>query len=313
MFRPGTHIVSEIAYCALHVRTINDLMRDLKGELERSEITPFNETTGKGQLRYLSVRGHHQSADILITFVVTEPLKKPLRKIVDNLRESGHKIAGAHMNLNSESGNAIFGPTTEKVWGADRMHETLCELDFGVSPTSFFQVNPWQAERIYRRVEQIAGLPKGDEVAWDLYCGIGQFSLVLARLGYRVLGAEENPAAIADADGNAARNDLIQPRPTFVASRIEAYKDKFPAWAQKPSLIVANPSRRGIAPEVRTLLGQVVKDQPGSRLIYVSCEIETLVRDLQDLKKAGLRLRQLEAFDMFPYTEKLEWLAVVTS
>jgi 23S rRNA (uracil1939-C5)-methyltransferase len=216
------------------------------------------------------------------------------------------------MNIHAGSGNAIFGEVTQRLSGNDRLRERLCDLNFEIGPTAFFQVNPWQAALMYRRVEQLAGLASPGGVAWDLYCGIGQISMMLARQGFRVFGVEENPAAVEDAKLNSRRNGLDE-RTTFLAARVEDSETDFPAWARKPEVIVVNPSRRGLHESARSHLAHVLRQSPDTRLIYVSCEVETMARDLAAMRHAGFRLRQVEAFDMFAHTDNLEWLAVMTS
>ena len=161
-------------------------------------------------------------------------------------------------------------------------------------------------------IEQIAGQPsRAATVAWDLYCGTCQISLILARLGYRVLGIEENAKAVEDAAENARRNKLEE-KSQFLASRVEDAQRLIPAWAKSPDLIVVNPSRRGLADSTRKHLKELLAQHPKARFIYVSCEVETLSRDLKELTQSGFALRQIEPFDMFPQTDNMEWLAVLS-
>jgi 23S rRNA (uracil1939-C5)-methyltransferase len=307
LFEPGTHEVIDMDDCPLHVPPLRRLLRDLREELDASPVTPYDETTGEGQLRYLAARAAH------LTGEVSTPLKHELRAITQRLLRRGHKINSAHMNVHDGPGNAIFGAETVRLAGSDRLRERLCDLDFEVGPTSFFQINPWQAINLYRRVEMIAGpaQPGTIPAAWDLYCGTGQISLILARQGYRVLGIEENPLAVNDARANARKNRL-EDRAEFVAARVEDSESRIPGWAKSPSLIVANPSRRGLAEATRSHLTWLLTQQPQSRFVYVSCSVETLARDLAELTKSGFVVRQVEAFDMFAQTDGLEWLVVLT-
>lgn len=314
LFAPGSHDIVAMNDCPLHVGALQRLIPDLTAEFDASPLTPYNETTGAGQIRYVAARAAHLTGELMVTVVVTTPLKNELRRIIEALRRRGHKINIAAMNINTGSGNAIFGPETLPVAGSDKLRERVCDLDFEISPTAFFQINPWQAINLYRRVEQVAGPAGNNETAWDLYCGSGQIALILARLGYRTLGIEENPAAIADAKANAKKNKLDK-QADFIAARVEDAEPLLPAWGKNPSLIVANPSRRGLADSARqhlVWLGNQTSKQVGMRLIYVSCSAESLARDLKDLVAGGFTVRQVEAFDMFPQTEHMEWVAVLT-
>lgn len=314
LFEPGTHqVMDHVESCPIHAPSLRRLLVDLKRVLNESPLQPWNEVTGAGDIRYIVARAAHMTAEIMLTIVVRDAeAKLPLQRVISRLKREGHKLASTHMNINSAPGNSIFGPETIRLTGNERLRERLCDLSFEVGPTAFFQVNPWQAGLMYRRVEQLAGTAAPGGVAWDLYCGIGQMSLILARQGFRVFGVEENSAAVADADLNARRNDL-QESTNFLAARVEDSETAFPAWAQKPEVIVVNPSRRGLHESARGHIAHVLRQNPDCRFIYVSCEVETLARDLTELKHSGFRVRQVEAFDMFAHTDNLEWLVVMTS
>jgi 23S rRNA (uracil1939-C5)-methyltransferase len=311
LFQPQSHEIVDISHCPLHRHSINRLLRDLKAELESSPLTPYDEESGQGDLRYLAIRASHLTEELMLTFIVTnERPRLDLKGLAMRLRQKGHQLNSVYMNVNTENTNVIFGQQSKRLLGSDRLREQLCDLSFEIGPTSFFQVNPWQAATIYRRIEQIAGLESSQGVAWDLYCGIGQISMLLSQSGYRTLGIEENSQATRDAQRNAVRNELAQ-QTSFMAGRVEQVIDQIPAWAEYPKIIVVNPSRKGLAPGIRERLADRLRQNDELRLLYLSCEVTTLKRDLAELKNSGRHIRQLEAFDMFPFTDKMEWLAVI--
>ena len=312
LFEPGTHKVSvDMRDCPVHTRPLTNLLKSLEAEVENSPIQPWNETTKTGDLRYIAARAAHLTGEVMLTFVMANPHKNELVKLVNRLRRMGHKINSAYMNINNTTGNAIFGSESVLLAGTASLRERVCDLDIEISPLAFFQVNPWQANNLYRRVEMHAGRARSGEVAWDLYTGTGQMALLLARSGYKSLGIEEVESATVDATRNAQRNNLSD-RAKFVAARVEDSESLVPEWAQTPKVIVVNPSRRGLHEGARSHLTHVLRSQPNSKFIYVSCDVETLARDLKALTTSGYRVRQVEAFDMFAQTDKLEWLAVLT-
>jgi 23S rRNA (uracil1939-C5)-methyltransferase len=312
LFVPGTHQVSvDMSDCPIHTKPLANLIKSLQAEIEQTTLAPWDETSGHGDLRYIAARASHLTGEIMITFIVTSPQKQELIKLVNRLRRIGHKINSAHMNVNNQQGNAIFGPDTTLLAGSSNLRERLCDLDIEISPLAFFQVNPWQASNLYRRVEMHAGKGLPGDVAWDLYTGTGQIALILARAGFKALGIEEVGAATTDATRNAQRNHLHD-RATFLAARVEDSEDILPDWSRNPRVIVVNPSRRGLHDRARTHLAHVLRSQSQAKMIYVSCEAETLARDLKSLTASGHKVRQIEAFDMFAQTDKLEWIAVLT-
>ncbi len=311
LFKPQSHLVMDHPECSLHKGSINRLVHDLRLLLNASDLQPYAEDTHDGDLRYVAIRASHLTEEVMLTFVMTTDKHRHLiRNMVNTLREKGHQINSAHINVNADETNTIFGSESRRIAGTDRLRERLCDLDFEIGPTSFFQVNPWQAEVIYRRIHQLAGQRAFNDVAWDLYCGTGQISLLLAQSGYRVLGIEANPQAIRDAQNNAVRNRIDNP-PHYITGKVEDLHTQLPSWAQQPKLIVVNPARKGLAEPVRQFIRGQLKANPSTRLIYMSCEVQTLTRDLKEIAGNDLPLRQIEAFDMFPYTEKMEWLAIV--
>lgn len=310
LFAPGSHDVVAIGRCPVQRHTINSFVEELTYELNHSELAPYDEVAHTGDLRYLVVRASHLTEELLVTYVIRTPSSEPvLKSMTQILKKRGHRIRSAFVDLNDERTNAIFQHRTKRIIGLERFRMRVCELNFEMGPTSFFQINPWQAETIYRRIAAICGRYSG-QVAWDLYCGLGQISLVLARLGIKVFGMEENPAAIADARLNASAN-LKDNRPEFAAGRVEDGLEEAPDWAKSPDVIVVNPSRRGLQPSVCEMLVRRLEQNPDCRLIYVSCEVSTLARDLALLTAAGRSVRQLESFDMFPHTANMEWLAII--
>ncbi len=313
LFEPGTHKVSvDMTNCPVHTKPLASLLADLQTEIEASVLTPFDETSKSGDLRYVAARSAHLTGEIMLTFIVTNPQKFELIRLVNRLRRLGHKINSAHMNINNSSGNAIFGDETVLLAGTPGLRERVCDLDIEISPLAFFQVNPWQANNLYRRVEIHAGRARPNETAWDLYTGTGQIALLLARSGFKTLGIEEIDAAASDAALNAQRNKLSD-KAQFLASRVEDSESRLPDWAKNPKVIVVNPSRRGLHETARAHITHILRSNPSAKLIYVSCEVQTLARDLKALAAAGHTVRQIEAFDMFAQTDKLEWLAVLTA
>lgn len=310
LFAPGSHDVVAIGRCPVQRHTINSFVEELTYELNHSELAPYDEDAHTGDLRYLAIRASHLTEELLVTYVIRTPRAEPILKAMTQiLKKRGHRIRSAFVDINDERTNAIFQHQTKRIVGLERFRMRVCELNFEMGPTSFFQINPWQAETIYRRIEAICGRYSG-QVAWDLYCGLGQISLVLARLGIKVFGMEENPAAIEDARRNADAN-LQDHRPEFMAGRVEDGLEQVPDWAKSPDLIVVNPSRRGLQPSVCEFIKGRLEQNPDCRLIYVSCEVSTLARDLALLTDGRRTLRQLESFDMFPHTANMEWLAIV--
>jgi len=315
LFSPGTHQIVSLEDCYIQHPEVNKVVVSLKTLLADSGLSVYDEQRHEGVLRYILVRVSRSTKELAITFVVTNRSSySQLREVAKRLKEL-HPVACAFLNVNAEQTNRITGLFSKKLMGQDSIKENLCYFDLRVSPLSFFQVNPSLAGKIYARVEQLVGkTSRPGAVAWDLYCGIGIFSLVLMRQGYQVVGVEENPHALKDAQENAKRNF-----PSVVSCFKEEPVEKFidsqtvsSGLFSKPEVVVVNPARTGLDVAVIEKLLETKKKSPSLELLYVSCEATTLTRDLKLLTEGGFTLRQLECFDMFPHTEKLEWLVILT-
>lgn len=314
LFAPKSHKLISIDKCYTQHQGINNLISSIKKLLQESKLAPYNEKVHSGDLRYLLIRMSHISQEFMVTFVATnKSCYSELRQIIKQLKTT-YNVTASFLNINTEQTNKITGDYYKKIIGNDKLRESLCNFNLRISPQSFFQINPWVAQKIYQRVEQLVGKSSQTNVsAWDLYCGVGVFSLVLLKSGYNVLGIEENPYAIKDAICNAQDN-LPSSQFEFKANSVEDFlqkKSNVPTDFKKPEIIVLNPSRKGLDDSVCKFLITYRKENPSHKLIYVSCEEASLSKNLKQLISGGYKLRQLESFDMFPHTEKIEWLAVL--
>ena len=183
------------------------------------------------------------------------------------------------MNSNTKRGNVILGEKYRTLWGRDYLMDTLCGLEFKLSVPSFYQVNRDQAEALYGKALDYAGLT-GRETVLDLYCGIGTITLCLAKRAGRVIGAEIVPAAIRDAKENAARNHIENAE--FFCGDAAETAARLEAEGLRPDVITVDPPRKGLAPEV---IGSIAAMGP-ERVVYVSCDPATLGRDVK--RRAGL-------------------------
>jgi len=317
LFEPRSHRVVSIEECPVQHTQINRLVKETKYHLNKSDLTPYCEKTQTGDLRYLLIRMAHVSEEFMITFVATNKSCYPaLRKLVKQLKIN-YNITSSFLNTNSENTNRILGEQSKKIIGKEKLRETLCNFNLQISPQSFFQVNPWVAQKIYHRVQQLVGHnTKTSASAWDLYSGVGIFSLIMAKAGYKVMGIEENPFASKDAYANAEENNMPARSLYFKDQSVEDFFQETSQEAlnedmQKPDVIVVNPSRKGLSESVNNGLIAQKKANPDHRLIYISCEADSLSKNLKTLTEGGYKLRQLESFDMFPHTEKIEWIAVL--
>jgi 23S rRNA (uracil1939-C5)-methyltransferase len=201
--------------------------------------------------------------------------------------------------------NTIACERYKTIWGADALDETLCGLQFRLSPASFFQVNPAQAERLYNAALDLAEL-NADETALDLYCGTGTITLLLAQRAGLAIGAEIVAPAIADAEENARRNGV--PNARFLCADAANAAAQLAAEGLHPDVVTVDPPRKGLAPAVVETIAQMAP----KRVVYVSCDPATLARDVARFAAQGYRLSRALAVDMFPRCAHVETVVLMS-
>lgn len=290
-----SHDVIDVEECLIHCDLGDKIYRDLRALLLKSDIAPYNETSGKGLLRHILIRTAVHSGEVLVTFVTNGPESEKLTQIANHLIQNQPEVKAVVQNINTRRQNVILGKEWRNLAGEDHIQENICELQFNVSPASFFQVNPMQAENLYRKVIELADIGS-TTTALDGYCGVGTLSLLMAKEASKVYGIECIPEAIHDAIANAKRNGITNTQ--FICGTVESRIGKL----DHLDVVVLNPPRKGCE---RKVLDHILKAKP-KRLVYVSCDPATLARDLAILHEGGYRVDVVQPFDMFPQTSHVE-------
>ena len=226
-------------------------------------------------------------------------------ELVGRLRRAVPDCVGVVLGVNTRRGNTILGERYRTLWGADTLEDELCGLTFRLSVPSFYQVNRDQAEVLYRKAVEYAGLT-GGELVVDLYCGAGTITQVMAGGAGRVIGAEIVPEAIEDARENARRNG-IENVEFFCGDAAQLAAD-FAGRGLRPDVICVDPPRKGLAPGVIAAAAQMAPQ----RVVYVSCDPGTLGRDVKRFAEYGYRVQRAAACDLFPGTRHVETVVLLS-
>ncbi|NOR49765.1 MAG: 23S rRNA (uracil(1939)-C(5))-methyltransferase RlmD [Desulfuromonadales bacterium] len=219
MYRRGSHDVVDIADCPLHHPLINRVAAVVRDELDRRKISAYDTNHRRGLLRYLLVRVSPAYDKAMVTFVTSERNYREVTHLAKWLQRKVPEVISVHQNVNSSSGNVIFGRETFKVLGTPDLIDKVGDVRLRLGPTSFLQVHHAQAARIYRLVRDWCDLQAG-ESALDLYCGVGGISLHLAGKAHQVLGVETHAEAVRHAQANAKMNGFANCK--FVVVEVEA-------------------------------------------------------------------------------------------
>ncbi len=305
LYRPETHQVIDASACAVHPRQVNSVVQFLVEAIERLGITPYDEERDTGQLRYLDIRYSLWSHQVLLTLVTRHMHFPQVRELVQELERRFPFLSGVIQNIHDKPGNVIWGERFHPLRGRDSLLEKFGPLRLSIPISAFAQANPPVALRLYETVRDWAEL-QGDEIALDLYCGIGPIALHLAGKAKLVIGIDDNVGAINTAKENARRNGYNNTR-FFAGDAAEKLRDTMSQLGQI-GLVVVNPPRKGLSPEAFAAVGAV----KAPKLMYVSCDPVTLARDLDRFAQAGYFARRLQSFDMFPQTDQVETVVALT-
>ena len=303
-YQGRTHKVVDIADCLLQPELDTVCRAAVKAWMERFHISACDERTGKGSMRHLFLRT--SSAGEALCCVVVNGRSLPHEdELVDALRTAAPTLAGVVLSVNTRKTNVILGNEYRTLWGRDWLEEELCGHTFRLSVPSFFQVNREQTEVLYRRALEFAALT-GTETVVELYCGIGTISLTLAEQAKEVIGVEVVPQAVADAKENARRNGL-EHKARFECGDAADLAARLEAEGIRPGVVVVDPPRKGLAPEVVDTISRMGPD----RVVYVSCDPATLARDIKRFGPLGYAPVRAEAVDLFPRTAHIETAALL--
>ena len=303
-FKAGTHEVIENKRCLI-LRPESDQVKDIVTDyVNQYRVMPYNEVEHKGLLRHIYVRRGAVSGQVLVCLVINGR-KIPRPEVLIERLKQVPGFTTLVLSLNTRKGNAILGDEFVTLYGPGYIEDTLCGLNFRLSPRSFYQVNHHQAQRLYEAAISQAEITKADTVL-DLYCGVGTITLAMASAAGKVIGVEVIEQAVADARDNAKRNG-IENAEFFCGDAGQAALD-LEAKGIHADVVVVDPPRKGLNADTIEALARFAP----RRIVYVSCDPATLARDVALIKERGYRLKNAMAADLFPRCSHVESIVCFT-
>ena len=301
-FRSGTHEVVEHNRCLILPEETDRVKSVVMDYVNQHHISVYDEVAHKGLLRHIYVRRGAVSGQILVCLVINGRSIPKVHELVGHLK----KIPGFTtlvLSVNTRKGNAVLGDEFITIHGPGYIEDTLCELNFRLSPRSFYQVNHHQAQRLYEAAIRQAEITKDDTVL-DLYCGVGTITLAMAAAAGKVIGVEVVEQAVEDARDNAKRNGIENAE--FFCGDAGAAALELERKGIKADVVIVDPPRKGLNADTVEALARFAP----RRIVYVSCDPATLGRDTALIKERGYTVKNAMAADLFPRTVHVE--SVVT-
>ena len=306
MYAAGSHHVVKTDSCLVENEQAQLVIKAVRSIMMRYKMEPYDERKGKGFIRHVVVRCAHESGEVLVTIVTNADEFPSSKAFCRELVKRCPFVTTIVQNVNTRQTNVILGQKEQRLYGPGFIIDTLCGLSFRISSQSFYQVNSTQTAVLYEKAMQLARLD-GTQRALDAYCGTGTIGLVASQRGaLHVSGVDTVESAIRDARENARHNGIENA--TFVAGDAGQFMDEAAQAGEQFDVVFMDPPRAGSDERFLEALAALSP----KRVVYISCKPTTQVRDLEYLIKRGYSLETVQPVDMFPHTDHVETIAVMS-
>lgn len=310
VFANRTHDIITMQECKIQHPVSEYLAKLVIEFLKENHLSAYEEETHKGLFRHIVIKLGKKTKEVMCMFVVSEKSIPKEKQLVDYLIQNFSKTYPEYTlktivkNINMKNTNVILGSENIVLYGDGYIHDKLGEYIFKISPMSFYQINPVQTEILYNEAIKGANIQKKD-VVFDLYCGIGTIGIYASKFAKQVYGIEIIEQAIEDAKENAKENNVNNIE--FICGDVEqALTELLETRKVNPNVIIVDPPRRGLD---NITVQNMMKVQP-QRIVYISCNPATMVRDLMQLEEKYI-IDKIQPVDMFPFTSHVECLSVL--
>lgn len=304
IYKAGTHEVVPVKACMLEDLRADRIIQTVFALMESFKIRVYDEDRRTGFLRYVQVRTARGTRQVMVTLVTAEAVFPQAKKFVNALVKRHPEITTVVQNINDKQTTMVLGEKEKVLHGPGYIEDVLCKKRFRISSRSFYQVNSLQTEKLYNIALDYAGF-SGKERILDAYCGIGTIGIIASDRCKEVLSVELNPEAVKDARINVKLNN---------AQNVEVFRNDsgrfmkdMAAKNEKLDILFMDPPRSGASEE---FIEAVLTLRP-AKVVYVSCEPDTLARDLALLTEGGYAMKKAVPVDMFPYTEGVETVCLL--
>lgn len=306
VYREGSHEVVNIDSCLIEHPIADQIIVDIRKLLKDFKVQIYDEDKGTGLLRHAMVRVGRKTGQVMLILVVADPVFPSKNNFVKAIRKLHPEISTVVLNVNDKDTSMVLGTRDIPIYGKGYIQDVLCGITYKLSPQSFFQVNPEMTENIYEAAIRFADLKKNQRVI-DAYCGIGTIGLTAAGRVKEVIGVELNRDAVRDAIANARKNNIKNA--VFYQGDAGAFMVELAEKGEKCDVLFMDPPRSGSTKEFI----QAAHALAPKRIVYISCNPETLARDLKLLTKNQYQVQKITGFDQFPWTRNhMECVCLLT-
>ena len=305
IYQENTHKVVPVERCLIEDEQADAIIGTIRGMLRSFKIRTYDEDTEYGLLRHVLIRKGYATGEIMVVLVTASPVFPSRNNFVRALREKHPEITTIVQNINGRGTSMVLGDRENVLYGKGYIEDVLCGFRFRISSRSFYQVNPAQTELLYGKALELAGL-SGRETVIDAYCGTGTIGIIASGQAGRVIGVELSRDAVRDAVSNAKRNQIKNIQ--FYCEDAERFLLDMAAKGEQADVVIMDPPRSGSTEAFMDAIARM----GAWRVVYVSCNPETLARDVRYMRKLGYVGKEAWGVDLFPFTRHVETVALLS-
>lgn len=304
-YQANSHKLVPIDSCQIENQTAGAIVQSIKGLIKSFKLQVYDENTGRGLFRHVLIRTAYKTGQVLVALVLGDVIFPSKNNFTKALLKLHPEITTIVMNINNKKTSMILGEREIILYGKGYIEDILCDKKFRISPKSFYQVNPVQTEILYNKAIEYAKLT-GKERVIDAYCGIGTIGIIASDKAKEIIGVELAKDAFKDAITNAKANKIDNIR--FINADAGDFMIELAENKEPIDLVLMDPPRAG---SDEAFLKSLVSLSP-KKVVYISCNPETLARDLRYLCNKGYKTQIIQPVEMFPFTEHLETVCLLS-
>lgn len=305
VYQSNSHRIVPVDNCLIEDEKADEIIVSIRHLADDFKMKPYDEDRNIGFLRHVLVKRGFSTNEIMVVIVSATPVFPSRNNFIKALLKLHPEITTIVHNINPYHTNLVLGKQNKILYGRGYIEDELCGCMFRISPSSFYQINPIQTQVLYNTAIEYAELT-GKETFFDSYCGTGTIGIIASKKAKQVLGVELNRDAVKDAISNAKRNDVKNIY--FQCGDAGEFLSAVASEGESFDVVMMDPPRAGSSKE---FLKAVIKVAP-KRIVYVSCNPETLARDLGYITKHGYKADKIQPVDMFPFTKHVETVVLIT-
>ena len=306
IYEEGSRHVIPIENCLIEDRKASAIILSVRDLLKSFKIKTYSEDSGYGLLRHVMVRTGHNSGEIMVVLVLSSLIMPSKNNFVKALRKIHPEITTVIINENYKSSNMVLGEKEQVIYGKGFIEDTICGKKFRISSKSYYPINAIQAELLYAKAIEYAGLT-GEETILDAYCGIGTMGIIASDSAKKIISVDLSPASIRDAVSNVKRNGISNI--DFYTKDVSEFMEQFAeSTPDQVDVVFMNPSKSGSDDRFLAALEKLSPE----KVVYISSNPNSLVKDLESLSKKGYQVKKSVGVDLLPWTNYVETVVLIT-